>query len=111
MPSAREQTLLRLHAIIRKCAHLGEYFVFGVLIFRALRARQHGWRFRWACMAILLAALYAASDEFHQSFVPSRGPAVSDVLLDTEGAIAAQLVTWLALRRQVRPEENLRAPL
>lgn len=98
MPSAREQTLLKLHAIIRKCAHVGEYFAFGVLLFRAMRAPQTGWQFRWACMAILIAALYAASDEFHQSFVPSRGPAVGDVLLDTEGATAAQLATWLMTR-------------
>lgn len=100
MPSARRETLLRLHAVIRKCAHLGEYFLFGLLVFRAVRAPKSGWQFRWACIAIMLAALYAASDEFHQSFVPSRGPAVGDVLLDTEGATVAQLATWLITRRE-----------
>ena len=51
-------------------------------------------------IAILLAAIYAGSDEFHQIFVPSRGPAVADVLLDTAGAIAAQFAVWLILRRE-----------
>jgi len=98
MPSSREATLLKLHALIRKGAHVVEYFLFGILLFRAIRAPQDGWQFRWACLAILFAALYAASDEFHQSFVPSRGPAVADVLLDTGGATVAQLATWLVLR-------------
>ena len=110
MPSAREETVLRLHALIRKCAHLGEYFIFGLLLFRAIRAPQTGWQFRWACIAILAAALYASSDEFHQSFVPSRGPAVGDVLLDTEGATAAQLAAWLIIgrenRKKLAPEER-----
>ena len=35
-------------------------------------------------IALFLAAVFAASDEFHQSFVPSRGPSVWDVLLDTQ---------------------------
>lgn len=111
MPVAREQTLLTLHAIIRKCAHVGEYFLFGVLVFRAVRGPRSGWRLRWACMAILLAALYAASDEFHQSFVPSRGPAIGDVVLDTEGAIASQVGTWLLLRRQRLLREEVEAPV
>jgi VanZ family protein len=62
-------------------------------------------------LAILFAALYAASDEFHQSFVPSRGPAVGDVLLDTEGATAAQLAMWLVLRRENRWRDEFETPV
>jgi VanZ family protein len=100
LPSAPAETLLTMHTFLRKSAHVGEYFILGLLLFRAIRAPKQGWRFRWACIAILLAAIYAASDEFHQIFVPSRGPAVADVLLDTAGAIAAQFAVWLILRRE-----------
>jgi len=37
---------------------------------------------------------YAASDEFHQLFVPSREASVLDVLIDTAGAVFALLLIW-----------------
>jgi VanZ family protein len=99
LPHARERTLYMLHDFIRKCAHLCEYFVFGVLLFRAIRAPRRGWHWRWALLAILIAAFYASSDEMHQIFVPSRGASVWDALLDTGGASVAQLATWFVNRR------------
>jgi VanZ family protein len=33
-----------------------------------------------------MACLYSATDEFHQSFVPGRHPAVTDVMIDAAGA-------------------------
>jgi VanZ family protein len=99
LPSARGETLLILHDFLRKCGHFVNYFIFGLLLFRAIRAAARGWQVRWAWIAILIAALYAASDEFHQSFVPSRGPSPWDVLLDTVGAAAAQLALWWIIRR------------
>lgn len=97
-PHTPESTLLLLHDVIRKCAHLGEYFIFGVLLFRAIRMPAQGWQWRWALLAILVAAFYASSDEIHQIFVPSRGASVWDALLDTAGASAAQLVVWMVNR-------------
>ena len=41
-------------------------------------------------LAGVLCVLYAASDEWHQTFVPQRGGVFSDVLIDCGGiAIAA----------------------
>src|ERR1043166_5765562 len=60
-----------LHFAVRKAGHLFEYFVLGWLLFRAIRAGRPGWDIRWAVGAIVIAALYAASDEWHQSFLPS----------------------------------------
>lgn len=37
-------------------------------------------------LSVLISFLYAVSDEYHQSFVPGRGPAFRDVLIDTIGA-------------------------
>lgn len=99
-PGAAEGTLFALHDFLRKCAHVSEYFVFGVLLFRAFRTPGRGWQWRWALLAILSAALYASSDEIHQILVPSRGASIWDALLDTSGASVAQLAAWIANRRE-----------
>ena len=64
----------------------------------ALRWCRHCALWAWA-----LAFLYAASDEWHQSFVPSRGSSFHDVLIDATGAALGLLLLhgWL-LWRQAR---------
>jgi VanZ family protein len=99
LPHASDRTLDLLHEFIRKCAHVFEYSVLSLLLFRAVRAPRKGWQLRWAATALILAALFAASDEIHQVFVPNRGPSVYDVLLDTTAAAAMQCLIWLWLRR------------
>lgn len=72
-----------LHMLIRKAAHMTEYAILFLLLYRALRregAKQPG------LYALLLSSLYAGTDEFHQSFVDDRGPSVIDVGIDTLGA-------------------------
>ena len=50
--------------------------------------------------AVLLGcALFAASDEFHQTFVKSRTPSVRDVLLDVTGALLGLLIGASFARR------------
>jgi VanZ family protein len=76
-------------------------------LLHALRAGTRAFGVRWALIVILIVAGYAALDEFHQSFVPGRGAAVSDVLLDTTGGTAAQLlVALLVLWRSIRKRER-----
>jgi VanZ family protein len=83
---------------VRKCAHLAEYAVLALLLWRALRRepiRGHSpWRWSKAGLVLALVALYAASDEIHQAFVPSREASVWDVLLDTTGAAFGLLCLW-----------------
>ncbi len=95
LPHASAQTLDFLHHIIRKCGHLTEYFILSMLILRGIRAGEKGMHLRWALVTVLVIAAYAALDEYHQSFVPGRTAAVGDVLIDTSGGIAAQLVASL----------------
>lgn len=82
------------HHLVRKGGHLCEYAVLCVLLWRALAGLHcfHGpagsKRSRWLSpSAVLGAALYAASDEFHQSFVPTRAASVYDMQIDTAGAV------------------------
>jgi VanZ family protein len=93
-------TLDFIHHIIRKCAHVTEYFIFGWLALRAFRGGGSGLRVAWALAAIGTAAAYASLDEFHQSFVPGRTASVYDVMIDTAGGtlaiiVAALIALWL----------------
>jgi len=104
---ATPETLELVHHVIRKCGHLTEYFIFSLLILHGLRAGQRGMKWSWALTAILLVAAYASLDEFHQSFVPGRTAAVTDVLLDTAGGAAAQLVAAFFLSRARESEGEI----
>ena len=111
-PHASQQTLFFLHYFIRKTGHVTEYFILSLLILRGIRAEKKGTHLGWALAAIAIVGCYAALDEFHQSFVPGRTAAVSDVLLDTAGGIAAQLVVGLGILfgdvRKKRRDNSLR---
>lgn len=78
--------------VIRRIAHVTEYGILSALLFRALRGEQTHWSLRWGIGAVLLAALVASIDEFHQTFVPSRTGTWHDAVLDTAGAAAAQII-------------------
>jgi VanZ family protein len=99
LPFVNPNTIEFLHVALRKSAHVFEYFVFGWLLFRAIRGNRPGWTLRWAASALVVAAGFAASDEFHQLFVPRRGASVWDALLDTVAAAAAIFCVYLWARR------------
>ncbi len=97
-PKLSEQAIADIVFEIRKSAHVLEYAVLALLIWRACRkpvARDpRPWSWSQARFVLLLSAFYAATDEFHQAFVPSRESRVHDVAIDTCGAAAAMLVLW-----------------
>ena len=110
-PHMPEQTFDVLHHILRKCCHLMAYAILGLLVFRALRhSRTDLSPWSWPRMggALLIVFLYACSDEYHQSFVPTRTPLYSDVCIDTSGAAVALLALWLyhLCWRPTRPEQK-----
>jgi len=98
-PQTPLATLLEVHHVLRKCAHFTEYFILSLLILRGIRGPRRETHLRWALLVILIVAGYASLDEWHQAFAPGRTPAFTDVLLDTAGGVAAQIVVALfALR-------------
>jgi VanZ family protein len=108
-PHASRQALLLMHHYIRKAGHLTEYFILSLLVLRGIRGGNRATRLRlaWALATIAVVACYASLDEFHQSFVPGRTAAVSDVLLDTIGGATAQVVVALVmLWRQMREKQR-----
>ncbi len=79
---------------IKKGAHA---FGYGLLALSYLYI--FNWSKKWYWLAWLLAVLYSTTDEFHQSFVPSRHAAISDVLIfDNLGAIIA-LTSFIIIDR------------
>lgn len=72
--------------VIKKTAHVAEYFIFSLLLFRALRQSKLVDK-EAILIVIIVAFLYGMSDEFHQSFTPGREPKIRDVLIDTGGSL------------------------
>ncbi|HEX2711971.1 MAG TPA: VanZ family protein [Candidatus Acidoferrales bacterium] len=106
LPWASRETLDLMHFLIRKSGHFVEFFVFSLLVLRGIRGNRPGWKLAWGLAAVLIAACYAALDEFHQSFVPGRTASPMDSLLDTCGAAAAQLLSWLRMRWRPGPSRT-----
>lgn len=82
--------------IIRKLAHFTEYFILAVLVMNALGSS--GMHRKHIFIALLICVLYAVSDEFHQMFVPGRGPSVRDVFIDSIGALFGILCFYVLAR-------------
>ena len=108
MPRLSDASIDRIHFLIRKCAHITEYAILGGLALRAIAANRPGGfagnRWRIAGAALVVAALYAASDEYHQSFVPSRGASVEDVCIDACGAAVGIGIVLLWRKRHDKDE-------
>jgi VanZ family protein len=98
-PQIPQAQIESFHHLFRKCAHLAEYAVLALLLWRAVRQPvkkdSRPWNWPEARLALLIVMLYAATDEFHQSFVPTRNSLVSDVLIDTCGGAAGLLALWI----------------
>ena len=72
--------------VLRKIAHLTEYAILGALLVRAVGRP-------WPAIVIVIGALYAVSDEFHQHFVRGRHAAWYDVVIDTVG-VTIGVIVW-----------------
>ena len=90
------------HHFVRKCAHFTEYAILGVTVVYAFGEKLKKVK-RIIPVALAICAFYAATDEFHQHFVPMRMGSVSDVLLDSVGALTG-IVIFLLITRKKRAE-------
>ena len=95
IPDISDDTVDRVVLGVRKAAHMTEYAALALLVWRARRKPVRGdgrpWRWVEAAFGFGFAVLFAASDEIHQAFVPSREGRVVDVLIDTAGALLGLL--------------------
>ena len=100
---AKEAALQTWRVVIRKGAHFTEFAVLGGLMLNAWCGARACVTWRKVGLAAVGALLVAAGDEFHQMFVPARGPSVVDVMIDFSGAllgIAVVALLMMLLRRR-----------
>ncbi len=109
-PHLPEDTVFEIVTFIRKCAHFSEYAILALLVWRGLRKPQKGdprpWSWGTAGLAFLVVLTYAASDEIHQAFVPSRQASAVDVLLDSSGGFVALILFWAVVRLRGQPRQR-----
>jgi len=90
-PTVKTSELYWWDFLIKKTAHIVEYFILAVLVFRSLlfyKGRTLAVKTIFI-ICFLFCFLYGVSDEFHQSFIPGREARLRDVLIDSAGIALA----------------------
>lgn len=116
----QEEFAGRVDHPIRKTAHVTEYAILGILVAgvcapekrkynsktQVIKKERENYFVRRLVLPWLIAAAYAATDEFHQLFVPGRSGQISDVILDSVGALAGIVVFvtihWIIKKKRQR---------
>ena len=87
LPSVPDRTL---DVLFKKLGHVAVFSLLAIAYLRAVHRFSRPYLLAW-----ILTALYAASDEYHQSLVPGRTPSVMDVLIDVSSAfVALAFIRW-----------------
>ncbi len=86
------QMVDRIDWNIRKTAHVTEYAILAILAFRAIGFGNPTFRNRNVVLPFLIGVLYAASDEYHQSFSATREGRAADVFFDSFGVTLGLLL-------------------
>jgi len=88
-PDISSETLAQIHFFARKFGHIFEYALLAIFLWRALRSGAN-LRVKISILVIVVwfvCAIFAATDEFHQSFIPSRTASPNDVVIDIFGVV------------------------
>ena len=78
--------------IIRKMAHITEYFILGILVLNFINEFKID---KKIIVSILICFILASFDEFHQLFIPDRTGRLLDVFIDMIGASLGILILSL----------------
>ncbi len=87
----------QFHFIVRKAAHVSEYFILGLLVFVALKPYTMTFQ-RKMLIVLLFGIAFASVDEFIQTFVEGRVGAVMDVLIDSVGVMLSLALVSIVQR-------------
>lgn len=98
----KQDTLKKIEKVVRKLAHFSIYTALGMVTMSLMCTYDLKQKKR-IFSSFGIGFLYAISDEIHQSFVPSRGPAVTDVLIDSCGVIFRNCNCYVFI-----PENNIK---
>ena len=101
-----EKAMSNLHLIIRKIAHFTEYGVLGIAAAYGFKD-IFGVTRKCLILSVFTSFIYAITDEIHQYFVPGRYGTITDVLIDTCGALVFTLLYILILSKKRKANEKV----
>jgi len=90
-----------INYLFRKFLHFTEYMILAMLFYCMLKNLPLGIQKRLV-FSVLPAVIYSVSDEFHQLFVPNRTGQISDIIIDSSGALIGALLMYLLERRKIK---------
>ncbi len=84
--------------ILRKIAHMSEFFVLAYLFYNAYRSLgvKKG---RAILLAFIFSLIYAFFDEWHQSLVVGRTQSIVDVGIDGIGSLAFAVLQMIKIKK------------
>ncbi len=92
----KEEITDKVETAIRKIAHFSIYTLVGILLM-SLMCTYKIKEIDKIGISLIIGIIYAISDEIHQSFIPGRGPQLTDVILDSMGVLTGIFLTIFAL--------------
>lgn len=99
IPSLKSDLPNQLDLIFRKIAHMAEYGILTVLLFRAY-FKSNGFTIKKSIsFAIIFALTYAFTDEYHQLFVFGREGNLVDVFIDSLGVFFAAFLIYKRVKK------------
>ena len=79
--------------IVRKLAHISEFFILGLLFINLMKLYN-----KRLYLGIIFSYIYAITDELHQLFIPDRSCQITDTLIDLIGIVIAY-VLYILIKR------------
>ncbi len=93
----KEQIIDNYQFLVRKLAHFTIFGILGVFSVLAYNSLKTYTTIKLGLYSLLTCIGYAIFDEIHQHFVPGRACQLTDVLIDSAGALLFILVSLLIL--------------
>lgn len=94
-PVKQQEIWHRASFIVRKLAHFSIYAALGLCA--SVTAGKRRLFSLKSAVVVIFCFLYAASDEFHQSFSAGRSCEFRDMMIDTGGALAGMLISFVLM--------------
>ncbi len=99
IPSLKSDFSSDIDFILRKIAHMTEYGILTLLLFRAY-FKSNGFTIKKSIsFAIIFALTYAFTDEYHQLFVFGRQGSLNDVFIDGLGVFFVAFLIYRKVKK------------
>jgi len=95
IPDLKSSFSTPIDTILRKMAHMTEYGILYLLLYRSFDGFKQK-----TTISIMIAIMYAISDEWHQGFVEGRMSAYTDVIIDSIGILIFFVIQKNTLRKK-----------